>query len=548
MMAKFRIDSLGELARQMAFTPVEVRQTQVAAAEELLHTVEPLKAYPVDFVLYRITGYRRKTVSADMLAGSALQHDLGLLIELVTDTLDLTVATMAEPVLSIDDVTEKFNVASKTIQRWRRRGLPARRFVFPDGKRRIGFLLSSVERFIAANGQQVASTANVSQVSGLELNKIVRRARALVERGCGVDEITRRIGRKMNRSPLTVLHTVKKWEAEHPGDPVFAHARRPLDEADRARILRGRKHGKTIGALARRHGRPTSTIYHVLLDDRLARLSRHKSRFIDDPLYHQSDALAVINAIVKQDDALPAAQATTSDRPAADLPPYLQAIYRTPLLSPQRERALFLKFNYHKYRFAARRRRLDPQLARVRDLKILESQLAQATEVKNEIIRANLRLVVSVARKHARSGIGLMELVSEGNLTLLRAVEAFDIHRGFKFSTYATLSVMKGFARSIPLMQAASRGAGMGESDLANLPDSRFAAATDRITARDEIAQLLRRLSPREKQILLARYGLENRPATETFEQVATTLGLTTQRIRQIEAIALAKLRSQSNS
>jgi RNA polymerase sigma factor (sigma-70 family) len=545
MMAKFRIDSLGELARQMAFTPVEVRQTQVSAAEGLLHSIEPLKAYPVDFVLFRITGYRRKTVSADMLAGSALQHDLGLLIELVTDTLDLSVASTAEPVLSIDDVTEKFNVASKTIQRWRRRGLPARRFTFADCKRRVGFLLSSVERFIAAHGQQVASGANVSQMSAGECDLIVGRAKTLVTRGCCADEITRRIARRLNRSPLTILHTIKKWEADHPGEPVLSRAADGVTDADRLRIVRGRKHGMTLPTLARRHSRPVSTIYHVLLDDRMARINRRKSRFIDDPLYHQPDALGVVNAIVKQDGALPAATLAGSDRLPGDLPPYLQAIYRTPLLTPQRERALFLKFNYHKYRFATRRRRLDPQLARVRELRALESQLALATETKNEIIRGNLRLVVGIARKHARSGIPLMELVSEGNITLLRAAEAFDIHRGCKFSTYATLAVMKGFARSIPLMQTARQGA--GESDLANLPDRRN-AATDRLVARDELSGLLRRLSPREKQILQARYGLNSRGVAESFEQVAATLGLSTQRIRQIETTALAKLRSHSNS
>ena len=61
------------------------------------------------------------------------------------------------PVLAIDDVTQRFNVTSKTIQRWRKRGLPGRRFVFPDGKRRVGFLLSSVERFFNAHREQICA-------------------------------------------------------------------------------------------------------------------------------------------------------------------------------------------------------------------------------------------------------------------------------------------------------------------------------------------------------------------------------------------------------
>src|SRR4051812_39443113 len=154
-MAKFRLENIAELARQMDFTPTDARAAQISAAERLVHEIDPTKAYPLDFVTFRITGYHPKTVGLDELTGLALQHDLGLLIERVSDTLSVSTATLAEPVLSIDDVTERFNVTSKTIQRWRRKGLPARRFVFPDGKRRVGFLLSSVERFFATHRDQV---------------------------------------------------------------------------------------------------------------------------------------------------------------------------------------------------------------------------------------------------------------------------------------------------------------------------------------------------------------------------------------------------------
>src|SRR4051794_1031565 len=173
-MARFRLDSIGGLARQMTFTPQDTRLSQIAAAEGLLHEIDPAKAYPYEFVVFRITGFRPKTRSDNgLLTGLALQHDLGLLIEQVSDELDIQATTLAEPVLAIDDVTEKFNVTSKTIQRWRRRGLPARRFVFGDGKRRVGFLLSSVERFVAAHQDQVSRGTNFSQVSAEEREQIL---------------------------------------------------------------------------------------------------------------------------------------------------------------------------------------------------------------------------------------------------------------------------------------------------------------------------------------------------------------------------------------
>src|SRR5438309_10567823 len=99
LMADFRIDIIGELARQMEFSPTEIRSLQIASAEQLLHEIDPGKAYPADFVTYRVTGYRPKAGISDQLTGLALQHDLGLLIERVSDTLDVHTSDVAEPVL-----------------------------------------------------------------------------------------------------------------------------------------------------------------------------------------------------------------------------------------------------------------------------------------------------------------------------------------------------------------------------------------------------------------------------------------------------------------
>src|SRR5687768_16960179 len=108
-MAAYRIDSIADLARQLEFTPQEARGAQVASAEALLHAIDPAKGYPLDFVVFKITGYHPKDIDHDeLLAGIALQHDLGLLIERVSDTLDVRASALAEPVLSIDDVTERF--------------------------------------------------------------------------------------------------------------------------------------------------------------------------------------------------------------------------------------------------------------------------------------------------------------------------------------------------------------------------------------------------------------------------------------------------------
>src|SRR5258705_6011135 len=101
LMARFRLDTLAQLSRQMAFAPQEVRREQIAAAEDLLYLIEPAKAYPIEFVIYKVTGYRPRSVGRELLTGMALQHDLGLLIEQVSATLEMHTGTISEPVLCI---------------------------------------------------------------------------------------------------------------------------------------------------------------------------------------------------------------------------------------------------------------------------------------------------------------------------------------------------------------------------------------------------------------------------------------------------------------
>src|SRR5205814_8205492 len=131
-------------------------------------------------------------------------------------------------------------------------------------------------------------------------------------------------------------------------------------------------------------------------DDRTTRRTKRKVRLLDDPIYHDEHAEQALAAMLSQEQLAAAAPAEELRVPR-DLPPYLQELYRTPLLTPARERALFLTSNFHKFKFVTARRGLDPELTRRRHLDELETLLDEATQVKNAIVRANLRLVVSVA-------------------------------------------------------------------------------------------------------------------------------------------------------
>ncbi len=551
-MAAYRLEFIQSLARQLEFAPSDIRIAQLNAAEGLLYDLDAAKSYPRDFVIFRVTGYQRRgRIEAEQYTGLALFHDLGVLIEEVSSSLDLVAAHVNEPVLAIDDVTERFNVTSKTIQRWRRKGLVSRRFVFPDGKKRVGFLLSSIERFIARNTESVVSQSNLLPLTDVERSSLVRHAERLVATRCTEADLTRRLARRFQRSPLTVLHTLRKHE-QTTSTSILARCRKEPKSLRRAKIVRLARRGVPLLEIARRYHRPRATIYRIAIDERIVRMTRRKVRFHDDPLYHLDDADGAINSIVAS-----ARNSLVSDevRVPRGLPPYLGDLYRTPLLTPVLERALFLRFHYLKYRYAAARRRFDPETARIRELIALERMQKRANDVKNEIVRANLRLVVSVARKHlgpmgvaGHSNPSLMELVSEGNIILMRAAESFNVHKNVRFSTYATLALMKGFARIVPELRQQSASRLDTEIDIA---DARNHSTLERLADRDEVRKLLQSLSIQERTVIARQYGIDGQPEPSgplSYERLGQELGISKHRVRALEQSALSKLRDAMHS
>ena len=111
---------------------------------------------------------------------------------------------------------------------------------------------------------------------------------------------------------------------------------------------------------------------------------------------------------------------------------------------------MFRKMNFLKYKATRLREELDPQRPKTALMDQIEKLYDESVSVKNEIISANLRLVVSIAKRHVGPGENFFELVSDSNISLIRAVEKFDFARGNKFSTYASCAIMKNFARTIP--------------------------------------------------------------------------------------------------
>ena len=475
------------------------------------------------------------------IQGDDLLHDLRLFVEDLSDSADMAADNIGEQVLTVEELARQFNVSTKTISRWRELGLVSRRLVF-DGRKRVGFLRSSVDRFVKNNHERVARGARFSQLTDEQRRDIIDRARRLATAGGGQSEISRRLAKRAGRSVETIRSTIRQFDQQHPELAIFPDMSGPLTEPQKTRIYQAFKRGMSVDKLMKQFGRTKTTIYRVINEVRAQRIMELPLDLIPNPRFSRKGAEKAILGPMPESEA-PVKKA----RRPSGLPPYLASLYEMPLLTREQEAHLFRKYNYLKYKAAKLRNELDVAQPKSSLMDEIEDLHQQAVATKNEIARANLRLVVSIAKRHVTPDQNFFELVSDGNMSLLRAIEKFDFARGNKFSTYASWAIMKNFARTIP-------GEFKHRDRFRTSQDELFAATQEhrgnplveegaQHTREAQIERILRRLDDREQKIIIGRFGLDHAQEPQTLKEVGASLGVTKERIRQIEARALSKLR-----
>jgi RNA polymerase primary sigma factor len=340
-----------------------------------------------------------------------------------------------------------------------------------------------------------------------------------------------------------------------------------------------------------------------MLDHAASIWGLNAARLNDDPVADQLNEAENINEDVTEELRLEPEVEAACEPPVLDaVQHYLQEIGRVSLLTASEEIEL-----------AERMERGDAALSRLEDTEEMNTQLRYALETdvyrgeeaRRHLIQANLRLVVSIAKKYVGRGLSLLDLIQEGNIGLMRAVEKFDYHKGNRFSTYATWWIRQAVTRAIAeqgrtirlpvhmsesvgqvkraaeklsqslerqptaeeiaialgqpidriqrILEASRRPVSLetpvgdeGEHTLGDfLPDEELPNPTEfaaQQMLRHDLATALDSLSERERRIIDLRYGLVD-GQRRTLEEVGKVLGMTRERARQIEAEALRRLR-----
>lgn len=275
-----------------------------------------------------------------------------------------------------------------------------------------------------------------------------------------------------------------------------------------------------------------------------------QAEFIDHPILHKKNAEKLIEDLVHETFANSKRKARMA---LDDLPDIDNLDIGTNVLTAAEERALFLKFNYARYRVY---KLLEAHAGKRMPLQAIRDLLrwqTKAQHTRSEITQLNVPLVLAMAKRTRMSQVDFSDLVSEGNLALLRSVDKFDASRGFKFSTYACRAILKAFSR-VAVKTTQYRGRFPTEFDPALERSAHTEHCREELEAdcayelRDIVLRNRAGLTDVEQTVLNARFCLDRPKDAEplpnlTLEEVGRLIGVTKERVRQIQKKAMAKLR-----
>jgi RNA polymerase primary sigma factor len=215
-------------------------------------------------------------------------------------------------------------------------------------------------------------------------------------------------------------------------------------------------------------------------------------------------------------------------------------------LTPDAEREMFFRMNYLKFRANSLRLQFDPDRATLAEVQRIERLVDGARLVRDRIVTANTRLVMAIVKKMVSPRHSFDDLLSEGMWLLIRVVDKFDYNRGFRFSTYGYRSIARHVNRYLANQQRhATRYLHAEDRLLESEDDGRSATAAERECQElnERLRKLIKQLDRRDQFIIRCRFALGGHRKTKTCQFLADKLGISKERVRQLEHRAIRKLR-----
>ena len=481
----YRSKALDELARQLAFSPTDKRVQQVKRIEKLHDQIDPDKNYPLDFLFYRITNYRREGKESVVLAGEAILPDLRLMIDALSRSVRIPLNDDNEPVETVQQLASRLGVSTKTIGRWRKAGMRWRWVEPADGGKNIVVIpRKASDRYIEEHPEQVMRAARFTQIDPKTRQRIIERARLIARRReVSLNQVASHLATKTGRGLETIRQLLMQYDRENPQRAIFGDHVGPLDHKQKRTIARAYRMGVSVGKIAARFKRARSTVYRAIHQHSAGKAGRVRLDYVPSPTFERDDAQQVI--LSRPLEAL-LQHKQRSSAPTDGLPQEVRPLFNQPLIPQEQVRALFIRYNFVKFKAVRERESFDKYSPGAKQVGAFKQWVEQARELRDILVQIHLPIVLSVARRHLISETSpgptrLMELIETGLEVLIQSVETFNPTRQ-QFDSFLTNRLMgryattpsqsKGMAhrRSEPgealaRLEAIAREAGVGIAD-----------------------------------------------------------------------------------
>lgn len=448
----FTIPALADLQRQLQYAPAETRRRQMDSAERLINEIDPDLAYPREFVIFRITGYRPDGDDMITFAGAALRTDLANLIQRISSTLDLPPHRDGHAALRLNDVAKRLGVSGKTVQRYRREGLVCHVVAFSDDQRQLACYENALAVFSATRSENLKRAARFTRMSDETEAIIVQEARDLREsRTLSLNAAAKILARRHGRAHETMRQMLRKRDeaaAKRREQPIFTAERGPLTSREEAVLHRAWMRGVDLGPMADRFDRSRPAILRAIVRRRVELLGDLKVVFTEMPTFE----------LVGAEEVILSSPAVTTNLMA--LPPHDEAIKLLEWASavePVEESAqdaMLGAWNLLKRRAAAGIADLaGSRSASSEEVDAIETDLRWATRLHRRLTL--LAFPAALKRIEANHGRSLLTLPAEQITSLIRlaagvireSLESIDPSRGQRLARVVAFAMERALAQ-----------------------------------------------------------------------------------------------------
>lgn len=459
-----RIKALDDLATQLRFAPPDAARRQMERAEDLFAVITPAQAYPEDWLVYAITGYRPDMRSPDLIVGAALLGDLAAFVERLSAAAGLTSADLpglhdpAPQWLDADQLCARWNISRKTLDRYRRRStadtdagvLPARRIRAASGRDKLYFSLRFVTDFESRRTGALSAAASFSRIDPALAARILRLAPKYRQRlGWSLNQTAQRLATRFNRGHETVRQLLRRHETPAlPSDRVFSE-RGPLSGRERRVVARAHARGVDVDAIAARFQRTRSSIYRVLAAERadflrsLTLINEQSHEFARDPRPGRADAAL----------RAPSVQSGIGRPAPVTLKDMLNHAESDPLPDPRAERERSIAYwllRADAARLIALLPRHNPAAGACDEI---ETRLRWASRLKAELVRSQLSLAFRTIRAGLEHDAATLPRAAAASLihasmtAIIESTDHFDPSKGGRLAAPVGIALNRVVAR-----------------------------------------------------------------------------------------------------